>query len=160
LSEGTEQNASHVTVFGLSDMGRVRKNNEDAFAVCDLTTGEVSFTPALRDLTPGPSGLLFMVADGMGGQASGEVASQICTETVPGRLHESLKSAGPLSEAKFALLLRESIEYANQMIHQKAQSDPAFYGMGTTATVAGLFRHSLFVAQVGTPELTWFVAAK
>ena len=43
-AKGAEQNAINVSVFGVSDMGRVRKNNEDNFVVCDLTTGEVGLT--------------------------------------------------------------------------------------------------------------------
>ena len=146
---GVEQNAINVQVFGMSDMGRVRKNNEDNFAVCNLTTGEVGLTPPLRSHTLGNRGSLFMVADGMGGEASGEIASQICASTVPERLYENLKSLGRVSEANFVLLLRESIEYANQIIHQKAKSNPIYRGMGTTATVAALLGPYLFVAQVG-----------
>jgi protein phosphatase len=143
------QNAINVKAYGASDMGRIRKNNEDNFVVCNLTTGEVGLTPQLRSHILGNRGSLFMVADGMGGEASGEVASQICTFTVPKRLHENLKSLDQVSEANFVLLLRESIEYANQIIHQRALSDPIHRGMGTTATVAALFGPYLFVAQVG-----------
>jgi len=146
---GVERNAINVKVFGASDMGRVRKNNEDSFVVGNLTTGEVGLTPPLRAYTLGNLGSLFMVADGMGGEASGEVASQICTLTVPKRLYENLKSLDQVSEGNFVLLLRESIEYANQIIHQNALSDPIHRGMGTTATVATLFGPYLFVAQVG-----------
>lgn len=148
-ASGTETTAIHVNVFGMSDMGRVRKNNEDNFVVCNLTTGDVSLTPSLRNHTLGPRGTLFMVADGMGGEASGEVASQLCTVTVPKRLYENLKSLGNVSETNFVLLLREAIEFANQIIFQKAQGNPAYKGMGTTTTAAALFGPYLFVAQVG-----------
>ena len=141
--------AIHVNVFGMSDMGRVRKNNEDNFVVCNLTTGEASLTPALREHRLGARGTLFLVADGMGGEASGEVASQICATTVPKRLYDNLKSLGTVSETNFVLLLREAIEYANQIIYQKAQTDLLFRGMGTTTTAGVLFGPHLFVAQVG-----------
>jgi protein phosphatase len=141
--------AIQVNVFGMSDMGCVRKNNEDNFVVCNLTTAEVSLTPALRNHRLGPRGTLLLVADGMGGEASGEVASQICATTVPKRLYDNLKSLGTVSEANFVLLLREAIEYANQIIYQKAQSDLLFRGMGTTTTAGILFGPHMFVAQVG-----------
>jgi len=144
-----ELNAINVTVFGMSDVGHVRKNNEDNYVVCNLTTGEVGLTPTIRNHTLGNRGSLFMVADGMGGEASGEVASQICAATVPKRLYENLKSLGEVSETNFVLLLREAVEYANQIIHQKSESDPIYRGMGTTATAAALFGPYLFVAQVG-----------
>jgi serine/threonine protein phosphatase PrpC len=148
-ADGPETNAINVSVFGASDMGRVRKNNEDNFVICNLSTGEVTPTPSLRNHRLGPRGALFMVADGMGGEASGEVASQICAVTVPKRLYNNLKSLERVSETNFVLLLREAIEFANQIIFQKAQNDSAHKGMGTTTTAAALFGSYLFVAQVG-----------
>ncbi len=148
-ASGADLNAIHVNVFGASDMGRIRKNNEDNFVVCNFTTGEVALTPSLRSHRLGPRGSLFMVADGMGGEACGEVASQLCTVTVPKRLYENLKSVEKISEANFVLLLREAIEFANQIIYQKAQGNPSYKGMGTTTTAAALFGPYLFVAQVG-----------
>ncbi|HMD86291.1 MAG TPA: protein phosphatase 2C domain-containing protein [Terriglobia bacterium] len=146
---GSDAKAIHVTFFGMSDMGRVRKNNEDNFVICDLTTGEVSGSPSLREHDSGPRGSLFMVADGMGGEASGEVASQLAAVTVPKRLYDNLKSLGVVSEANFVILLREAIEYANQIIYQKASANPVYRGMGTTTTAAALFGQHLFVGQVG-----------
>ena len=144
-----EANAIQVKVAALSDMGRVRKNNEDNFVVCNLTSGEATLTPALTTHMVGPRGTLFMVADGMGGEASGEVASQICAATVPKRIYENLKSMASLSEANFVLLLREAVEYANQIIFQKSQTNPVYKGMGTTTTAAALLGPYLFVGQVG-----------
>lgn len=141
--------AIHVEVFGMSDLGRVRKNNEDNFVVSNLSTGESGLTPSLTSHELGPRGTLFLVADGMGGEASGEVASHACVENIPKRLSENLNSLHSISETNFVLLLREAVEYANQLIYQKAQSDPAYRGMGTTTTAATLFGPHLFVAQVG-----------
>lgn len=130
-------------------MGRVRKNNEDNFVVCNLTTGEVGLGASLRRHVLGPRGTLFMVADGMGGEASGEVASQLCSVTVPKRLYDNLKTVNQVSETNFVLMLREAIEYANQIIYQKAAGNLNYKGMGTTTTAAALFGSHLFIAQVG-----------
>ena len=147
-ASGTDASAIHVKASTQSDMGRVRKNNEDNLVICNLTTGEIGL-PALADYEQGNRGTLFLVADGMGGEASGEVASQICTATVPKRFYENLKSMGKVSEPNFVLLLREAIEYANQIIFQKAGTSPLFKGMGTTTTAAALLGPYLFVGQVG-----------
>jgi protein phosphatase len=109
----------------------------------------VGLAPSLREHDLGPLGSLFMVADGMGGVASGEVASQLAVVTVPKRLYDNLKSLGTASEANFVILLREAIEYANQIIFQKALANPECRGMGTTTTAAALFGQYLFVGQVG-----------
>jgi PPM family protein phosphatase len=146
---GSDSKAIHVSLFGMSDVGQVRKNNEDNFVVCNLTTGEVGLSPSLREHTVGVYGSLFMVADGMGGEASGEVASQLAAVTVPKRLYDNLKSLGTVSEANFVILLREAIEYANQIIFQKAQGNPAYRGIKTTTTAAALFGQYLLVGQVG-----------
>jgi PPM family protein phosphatase len=146
---GNNAKAIHVTLFGMSDMGRVRKNNEDNLVVCNLTTGEVGMSPSLLEHDTGDLGSLFMVADGMGGEASGEVASQLAAVTVPKRLYDNLKSLGTVSEANYVILLCEAIEYANQIIFQKAVANPAYRGMGTTTTAAALFGQHLFVGQVG-----------
>ncbi len=146
---GTGINAINVHVFGMSDVGRVRKNNEDNFLICNLSTGETNLTPSILNHRLGPFGTLFLVADGMGGEASGEVASQICSVTVPKRLCDTLRSFETVSETNFVIRLREAIEFANQVIFQKAQSNQAYQRMGTTTTAAALFGPCLFVAQVG-----------
>ncbi len=119
---GVGSDSIQVNVFGMSDMGRVRKNNEDNFVISNLSTGEVGLTPSLRAHRLGPQGTLFLVADGMGGEACGEVASQLCTVAVPKRLFDNLRTMEKISETNFVLLLREAIEFTNQVIFQKAQS--------------------------------------
>jgi PPM family protein phosphatase len=144
-----------ISAVGMSDVGRIRKNNEDNFVIFNLSTGE-NLAPAHRNGRPslssyplGPQGTLFLVADGMGGEASGEVASSICASTVTSRFYESLRAAGAVTLASFVSLLREAVEYANRSIFEKAQSDESFRGMGTTVTAAGILGPCLFVAQVG-----------
>ena len=76
----------------------------------------------------------------MGGEASGEVASQMCVDTVPARFFENLKSLGGVRETNFVLLLREAIEYANQLIFQKAGGNPAYRRIVWAALVCGAGR--------------------
>ena len=148
-SSRSESGPVKVEVFGLTHPGQVRKNNEDNFTVCNLSNGECSLQPTVRNHTVGKFGTLLLVADGMGGESAGEIASQICTATVPKRLYDNLKSLDRISEVNCVLLLREAIEFANQVIQQQAQSNSSYHGMGTTATACVLFRNHLFVAQVG-----------
>lgn len=144
-----ETAAIELRAVGITNTGRVRKNNEDHFVVADLTTGNTQLTPDGGRYRLGPLGLLLLVADGMGGESSGEVASEICVSVVPGRLRESLTTADPLDAAAFVLALSGALEEANRAILQRAQASPFYAGMGTTATAAGLLGSHLFVAQVG-----------
>src|SRR6478735_9026011 len=71
-----------VHVFGRTDVGRTREHNEDAFVVADLTRGNATLQPEVRTHEVGDRGTLFMVADGMGGAAAGEIASAMAIEVV------------------------------------------------------------------------------
>ena len=76
-------------VFALTDVGQKREHNEDAFLVADLEAGaSVDFERTPRAMEANAHGLLFMVADGMGGAASGEIASGMATDAVLDVLRE------------------------------------------------------------------------
>lgn len=117
--------------------------------VADLETGTpLAFTSGSHEITAHPHGLLFLVADGMGGAASGELASSMAGSLVLDALSRIWKAADPSPEA-FAEALRDATILANARIHQHARENPEHRGMGTTATIAGLLGDRLFMVQVG-----------
>jgi protein phosphatase len=134
----------------LTDVGRSREHNEDTFLVADLESGEpVGFEAAARNMPAQAHGLLFLVADGMGGAASGELASSMASDAVLDVMrHEWQGLSGPTAES-FALALRDATIAANARIHGFARENPEHRGMGTTATIAGLLGDTIYVAQVG-----------
>lgn len=138
-----------LSARGLTDQGRVRRNNEDNLAACDLSSGETFVGPFAFSRPVGPRGLIFMVADGMGGQACGELASRMCCELMPARLLESLVPIETPGPGEFGALLARALESVNQSILEAAQAEPACRGMGTTVTAAAVLGPSLVVAQVG-----------
>ena len=138
-----------VHVFGKTDVGRTREHNEDAFVVADLTTMNATLQPEVRTHVPGESGSLFMVADGMGGAAAGEIASALATEVVLSELESRWSQAPAKSSEAFAVAIKSATEQANARIHRYATEHPENRGMGTTATVAGLLGDKLYLAQVG-----------
>jgi len=72
-----------VRVYALTDVGHTRDHNEDTYLVADLERGTpVDFDGAPRELAAAAHGLLFLVADGMGGAASGELASGMAGQIV------------------------------------------------------------------------------
>jgi PPM family protein phosphatase len=85
----------------------------------------------------------------MGGEACGELASEMCVQEIPARLGENLKALDTLGEARFALALGQAIEGTSKAIYRKSRSQPQFRGMGSTTTAVALFGPFLFVAQVG-----------
>jgi protein phosphatase len=138
-----------VHVFGRTDVGRTREHNEDTFAVADLTTFNASLQPEVRQHTLGPRGSLFMVADGMGGAAAGEVASQMAAETILAEMDARWRNSQSADAETFAHALKAATETANSRIHAYAAAHPENRGMGTTATIAGLLGDTLFLCQVG-----------
>jgi serine/threonine protein phosphatase PrpC len=98
---------------GASDVGRVRQGNEDAFLV-DVERG------------------VFLVADGMGGHAAGEVASAMAAATV-GEALARAADAGMCDERLDGLLVA-SFRAAHRAIEQRSAEDPETRGMGTTLT--------------------------
>jgi serine/threonine protein phosphatase PrpC len=138
-----------VHVFGQTDVGRTREHNEDAFVIADLDTMDAALQPRVRTYTSGPMGSLFMVADGMGGAAAGEIASALATEVVLEVLDARWRKAPQHDAETFARAIKAAGETANARIHRYATEHPENRGMGTTATIAGLLGDSLYVAQVG-----------
>ena len=138
-----------VHVFGRTDVGRTREHNEDCFVVADLTTMNATLQPEVREHRPGARGSLFMVADGMGGAAAGEIASQMATEVVLEDLDARWRHADATDADTFAMALRASVETVNTRIHKYAIEHPENRGMGTTTTVAGILGDKLYLCQVG-----------
>ncbi len=138
-----------VHVFGRTDVGRTREHNEDAFVVVDLSANDASLQPSVRQHRAGPKGSLFMVADGMGGAAAGEIASQMAIEAILKEFRENWIPLEQPSTEAFARTLKRAAQAANQQIHGYASSHQEFRGMGTTATIAGLLVDTLYVAQIG-----------
>lgn len=138
-----------ATVFALTDLGRTREHNEDAFIVADLTSRRASLQSEVRALEVGPRGLLLLVADGMGGAAAGELASAMAADLIYGHLAGTWSEAESTDPDQFTQRLREAVELANLQIHSYAREHPEVRGMGTTATVAGILGGAIFLAQVG-----------
>lgn len=107
-----------------TDIGRVRKNNEDRLHV-DEKIG------------------LFIVADGMGGHQSGEVASAMAVDII------SSEIAKTLERNNIPVIIHKSIEKANREIYNKANKDINLNGMGTTVVLSLCHEDKIYIAHVG-----------
>jgi len=138
-----------VQVFAKTDRGRTRDHNEDRFLVADLTHREASLQPAVREHEVGERGSLFIVADGMGGAAAGELASEMATETIYDQMTRVWTAERQATPQRFAYRLKEAVEAANARIHAHAKTHPELRGMGTTTTAVGVLGDHLYLTQVG-----------
>ena len=146
---GSKNDGIHVTVFGKTDVGRTRDHNEDCFIVADLSRQKASLQPDVREHDVGPKGSLLLIADGMGGAAAGEIASEMASEEIYQHLITNWTTDEDDGPQQFAFRLKEAVELANTKIHEYAQDHPDLRGMGTTTTAVGVLGDQLYLTQVG-----------
>lgn len=138
-----------ASVHAITDRGRTREHNEDTFLIANLAGREPVRTSRSEEYEIGERGLLYLVADGMGGAAAGEVASEMAATQIYQYMVDTWGSDRDISEDRFAHRLREAVELANLHIHSYAREHPEVRGMGTTATVVGVWGDRLYLAQIG-----------
>ena len=115
-----------------TDVGLKRNNNQDFVYASNHNVGTLA-------------GLL-IVADGMGGQAAGDLASRLCVETMVDSIQASSRTGA-------VRVLSEAIRTANAAVTSRAASDPALDGMGTTLVAAVPENGSLIIANVGDSRM-------
>lgn len=144
-----------VRSYGLTDRGRVRPGNEDCFLIAELAR-----SLRVRQASFGQPGMqysecrahVFMVADGMGGHQGGEVASQVCVETVENFLLNTLRNVCRLKaneEQSVLMEFQKALVQADARLIEESSQKAELYGMGTTLTVAFVEGSKLFLAHVG-----------
>jgi len=116
----------HITSAGRTDVGIIRSGNEDSFLMV-------------------PDRGIFLVADGMGGHAAGEVASEMAVQLIA---HE-LGSLRGLGDEQVAERMRQAIRGANAAIFQRTLKEHDKRGMGTTVSALVLFSGRFLIGQVG-----------
>jgi serine/threonine protein phosphatase PrpC len=136
-------------IFGSSNVGLIRHDNQDSFMIANLETGDIATTsaPALVSVHTAP--FILIVADGVGGAASGALASSIATETILSELHRWWHKVPKRTPESIEAALKRGIDVANKAIFQQANSTPEHHGMGTTATLALVLDGEAFLGQVG-----------
>lgn len=141
-----------LTLFGQSVVGKTRTQNEDSFAISDLTgSSPIHATPAPASLQVGERGILIAVSDGMGGAQAGQVASSL----VVGTLQQGMSTV-QASSADVAL--RASVEKANQHVFNTAQATGRA-GMGATLTAVLFHGVYAYIAEIGDSR-AYLVRAK
>ena len=116
---------------GLSDVGRCRKVNQDQFLL-DSSIG------------------LYAIADGMGGHAAGEVASDLAINALAGSLRNHKETGdGPWTPERAAELLREALNDGNRKICESVVNRVEWRGMGTTMVALVLAGETAVIGHVG-----------
>jgi serine/threonine protein phosphatase PrpC len=129
----------YLSVAGCTDVGRLRKKNEDAYVVADLTGGTLLDGSPHKRFDVGERGVLLAVSDGMGGAHAGEVASALVLETLT-RVFEEATAETPRDA-----LMNEAIQKAH--VRVRDAGGPA--KMGATLTAVFVHAGQAYIAEVG-----------
>jgi protein phosphatase len=144
MTSTDENPISEVSVACLTDTGRVRSANEDAFIVAEINDKEVkTINGHLDGYRVGPGGLLLAVSDGMGGAQAGEVASRLAIEQLVRRLGASAQKESITDR------LSDGLKSAHRAIKQASRENPSYSGMGATMTAALIYQGQAYLGQVG-----------
>lgn len=117
-----------MKTFSITDIGSVRKVNQDYVFCYDNPVGQLSN--------------LFLVADGMGGHQAGDYASRLCVETVANAVKNS-RLRSPIS------ILEAAIQEGNMAVFRDAEKEETLYGMGTTMVAATVIGREVYIANIG-----------
>src|SRR5437660_5214171 len=146
----------NVELHAKSDVGRVRRGNEDNFLILDLLSGRAwtcsdgaESPEEWRRFELGEKGLVLVVSDGMGGALAGDVASRMAVDSVREMLMGSESKSGCNPESALVDCLKDATVYANLAIHLRSQEDSRCAGMGATFTGAAVRGDMLDLVQVG-----------
>ena len=127
---------TRMNIYGATDVGRVRTNNEDCYIAL------------VGDECPAGIDALLIVADGMGGHAAGEVASKMAVEGTVDKLVGEEDYLTSLEGAGFGAALGKILEEVSGEVYVAGQFPPN-QGMGTTCTVAAIRSGQLYLAHIG-----------
>jgi serine/threonine protein phosphatase PrpC len=136
----------HLSIAGRSDVGPVRKTNEDAFVVADLSRGEPDGGTRWKgELEVGARGALLAVSDGMGGAQQGELASALVVSSLARAL--SAQPHGQTSLEK----ITGAVEDAHRAVWEEACQRGIKMGATLTAAYVRAYEQSaaVYVAEVG-----------
>lgn len=122
-----------MNLYGLTDIGLVRKNNQDSYAIRVLDD-------ALA---------IAVVCDGMGGAQAGNVASAVAVEAFAATLEDACKQGLPPDPERKQELLRSACRAANTQVFDLSQKNPEYQGMGTTLVAALALSREVYVVNVG-----------
>ena len=147
-----------IELHAKTDVGRVRRGNEDNFLLLDLTTAKAwtgtdgAEPPAeMRRFELGAKGFVLVVSDGMGGALAGDVASRMAVEDVRDMLVKdwTQRNGSGVDYNSLAAGLSDATKRANLKIHSRSQEEPQCSGMGATFTGAAIIGNLLDLVQIG-----------
>lgn len=122
-----------MNLYGLTDIGLVRKNNQDSYAIRVLDDNQA----------------IAVVCDGMGGARAGNVASAVAVEAFSAALEDACRQGIPNDSDKKRSLLFNACLAANAQVYELSATNQEYFGMGTTLVAALILPSEVYVVNIG-----------
>lgn len=122
-----------MKLFGLTDTGVVRKENQDSYAIRELDDNLA----------------VAVVCDGMGGAQAGNVASAVAVETFTAAVEDLCRQSPPRDAPQREQLMRAASQKANRVVYELSESNPEYRGMGTTLVGALILPDEVTLVNIG-----------
>ncbi len=135
--------------FGLSDRGKVRKNNEDSFLALQFDAHEVHLLGKIGAASLGATDLVFAVSDGIGGAAAGEFASRVTVEKITRLLPRAFKQTAVGIDAGASDVLTELYTQIHRSLTFLGNSYEECAGMGATLSLCWFTPGRMFFGHIG-----------
>ncbi len=122
-----------MNLFGLTDIGAVRRDNQDSYAIRELD----------EQLA------VAVVCDGMGGAQAGNVASAVAVEAFTAAVEDSCRQHPPHNGEERAQIMRAASQKANRVVFELSENTPEYQGMGTTLVGALILPEEFCLVNIG-----------
>lgn len=121
--------------FAKTDVGKLRDVNQDAYYVSD------------SDLN------LYILADGMGGYAGGEIASKLATQAAATYIQENFNKLAEYKKEDILEMIKKAIEHANLVVHEKSKEKIELEQMGTTLEICLIYNNRAYLGHIGDSRI-------
>jgi len=145
--------AAQLEWFGWTDIGRVRKNNEDSFLGLRFDAREVQRLGKIGEASLAEHDFAFAVCDGMGGAKAGEYASQIAVDKITTLLPRAFKSSAEGIDPDFVNVLEELYAQAHRALVYLGRSYDECHGMQTTMSMCWFRPGWMYFGHIGDTRI-------
>ena len=144
--------------FGITDRGKVRKNNEDSFLALQFDAQELRYLGRVGEDRIGHDDFVFAVSDGMGGAMAGEFASRITVDKIAHLLPRSYKQTALGLDSGFADVLEELFDQVHRALTYLGGSYEECSGMGATLSLGWFTPGVMYFAHIGDSRIYYRAA--
>lgn len=125
-----------IKAYAKSDKGKIREMNQDYYYISN-SLDEVQ---------------IYILADGMGGYNGGEIASKLAVQSAKSYIEDNFKQIKKDKES-IIKLVKDSMEYANMVVYEKAKENQELQGMGTTLEIALIHNNKVYIGHIGDSRI-------